>query len=227
VTTNHTRTVHSSVPAFLGPAFQWPGGIGSSTASVAPAPAPSASGANPATGGEEQGSPGAPAAGPTTAPSAGTPVGGGTASTPAPAPVSQPWTPDRVHNVYLQLCIHGKDAVAAFCQCTYQRMARAGALRSRTSLLALVRKLKRFARSHNVMNLPRFMRNALFNCVQNLPGNDPTTPLPVRRLPGQHHPAAPSPSPASAPSPTPSQTTTTPSSPASPTTPSPSPSSSP
>ena len=44
----------------------------------------------------------------------------------------------RVRNVYLQLCIHGHDGVTAFCQCTYQRMARAKALRSRASLVALV-----------------------------------------------------------------------------------------
>lgn len=214
-TANRAPVAHkSSLPAFLGPAFEWPEGIGGS--SDAPAPAASTPGA-PATGAGTTGPSHTPAAAgstpsPTTSPTGGGPVSGGAAATPAPAPVPQPWTLGRVRNVYLQLCIHGHDAVAAFCQCTYQRMARAGALRSRASLVALVRKLKRFDRTHSVADLPRFMRDALLHCVQKLPGNDPSSPRPVKRLPGLKHPAAPVPSPApttTTPPTTPTTTTTT------------------
>lgn len=218
-TVNHTPTAHQALPAFLGQAFQWPGAIGDSTSSVGSStPASGTSGTSGASGTSPGQSTGTSAPSPSAsspsspAPnsSGGSPVAGGTASTPASAPTPAPWTPQRVRDVYLQLCTQGHGDVTAFCRCTYQRMARAGALRSRTSLVGLVRRLKRYAHTHKLTDLPRFMRNALFNCVQKLPGNDPSKPLPVEPLPGVKHPAQP------APSATTTSTTTTAPSPASP-----------
>ncbi len=214
---NRTPIAHkSSLPAFLGPAFEWPGGIEGSTAASTTASSSPGAPAAAGTSGASQTPPGAggPTAGPTGTPAGGTAVSGGATGSSPPAAVPQPWTPGRVRNVYLQLCIHGHDGVTAFCQCTYQRMARAKALRSRASLVALVRKLKRFDRTHNLADLPRFMRSALLQCVQKLPGNDPSTPRPVKRLPGLEHPSAPAPSPTSTTASTtttaPTTTTTTP-----------------
>jgi hypothetical protein len=232
-TSSRSSSQHlSSASGNVMPAFRWPGGLaavatvsnpassgastsgtgssgagsstgpsssGSATSGSSPAGSSAGSGASgtgtPSSGGPPSGGSGISGSGG----SSGGSSGSGSASTPTP----QPWTPDRIHRLYVRLCMRGNggSSVTSFCECTYGQMARGGRLQSRASLLAVERRLKRFGRTHKVSDLPRFVEKAVLRCVQHLPGNNVHAPLPITRFPSANHAATspPTPSPPVAP----------------------------
>jgi hypothetical protein len=85
----------------------------------------------------------------------------------------------------------GGHTVAAYCECTYHRIERTGALRSRASLDALEQKLKPFERTHDPTRLPAFVRTAILGCLQYLPANSLNGPTVISKLPSLTHPRLP------------------------------------
>jgi hypothetical protein len=128
----------------------------------------------------------------------GTGGGGGTSATGSGngTPV-QPvvWTQARIHDWYVRACAGtaGQTARTSFCQCTYRHLARSGAMRSRQSLVALVRTLKPYDRTHNPASLPDYVHLAILDCAQYLPDNNVAARPVIHKLPSLSYPPVPAP----------------------------------
>jgi hypothetical protein len=109
--------------------------------------------------------------------------------TPSPSPGSSPTSPSSpptltvaaIKQLWITGCVKaGKNGnYTPYCTCTYTHLEKNGALSSRARLLALVKKLLPFQRTHDPSKLPRFVRNAISACVAQLPPLDPLTGKPV------------------------------------------------
>ena len=136
---------------------------------------------------------------PGSTPPVGAAPGGGAPTTTTPPPTTAPATPpqpglntplnrSQVRSAYLTGCVQsaGTRKAQAYCACTYRRVARAGALRTRARILGLMRKVKRFERIGKISALPKWFVTAVLACVSKLPPPS----LRLHQLPGVHHPAA-------------------------------------
>ncbi|MGH2875417.1 MAG: hypothetical protein ACRDNJ_14210 [Solirubrobacteraceae bacterium] len=153
-------------------------------------------------GGSPTGTP--PGAGPTGTPTTGSPTGLPTTGSPtgtpptgepaAPPTGGEPVTPAPVtqaelEQMYLASCKKAAGGAPAegYCMCMYDRIQRAQVFSSPARLLALARRIERFNRTHDLTDLPKWLRDAQATCVAQLP----SPPVNLGRLPALHHPAAP------------------------------------
>jgi hypothetical protein len=128
--------------------------------------------------------------------------GGGSSSTPTSQPKSTPTpapplTVAEIKTLWIKSCVKANknQKFASYCRCTYTHLESNGWLRSRDRVLALDRKLRRYDRTHNPADLPRFVRRAITACVSKVPPLDPLSsgkPV-IKKLPGQAHGRVPSP----------------------------------
>lgn len=143
------------------------------------------------TGSPPTGTPTPPTGTPTGSPPTGAPTGGSPEGAPAGGEpgTSAPVTQAELEQLYLQTCekASGGSQAASYCQCMYDHMQHAQVFSSRARVLALARRIKRFNRTHDLADLPKWLLQAQATCVAQLP----TPPLDLGSLPTLHHPAAP------------------------------------
>lgn len=117
-----------------------------------------------------------------------------TAGPQPPSARSPSLTAVEIKQLWLRYCAKGKQHVnlILYCRCIYNHLKRIGALSSRARVLALIKKLQPYERTHDPAKLPLSVRAAILACLAKLP---PLGPPVVTRLPGLSHGGVPLPTP--------------------------------